>query len=68
MNKYEVDDFSFYYDDNEYIEFTTVRTMMDGIPIGVPKDNDRLQLGIRYGDYYGSFFNFDDYHPDYKNK
>lgn len=68
MNKYEVDDFSFYYDDNEYIEFTTVRTMMDGIPIGVPKDNDRLQLGIRYGDYYGSFFNFDDYHPDYKNE
>ncbi len=71
MNKYEEDDFSFYYDKEDYIEFITVRTMMDGIPIGVPKDNDRMQMGLRYGDLYGGFglaLIEDDYWTSYKNE
>lgn len=71
MKKYEEPDmdFSFYYLDEENIDYVTVRSIFDGLPVGIPFDNDRIQMRVRYGDYCGSFFNVhDDYETDYKNE
>lgn len=38
----------------------TIRTGIDGIPIGIPSDNRKITTSRMYGDYYGSVFGVDD--------
>lgn len=46
--------------DTEQVNFVTIRTELDGLPIGVPFDNYNMEFELRFGDYYGSFFGIDD--------
>lgn len=45
---------------SEQVNFVTLRTELDGLPIGLPLDNRHPVTRCRYGDYYGSFCGVDD--------
>lgn len=56
MNDNVSNEYNLYPISNEYetLKKVTLRTNINGIPVGVPSDNFVDQMLVRYGDYYGS--------------